>query len=80
MTTVLVVDDESAIRQAVRAMLEMQGYVVAEAATAEEGIRALHEADAPEVALVDLRLPGKDGMAVLEEARKPGGLTEVVVI
>lgn len=80
MTTVLVVDDESAIRQAVRAMLERQGYIVAEAAAAEEGIRALHEADAPEVALVDLRLPGKDGMAVLEEARKLGGTTEVVVI
>ncbi len=80
MAMVLVVDDESAIRQAVRAMLERQGYDVAEAGTAEEGIRALRESAFPDVALVDLRLPGKDGMAVLEEARRLGGLTEVVVI
>ncbi len=80
MATVLVVDDEAAIRQAVRAMLERQGYDVAEAATAEEGMASLRDAAPPEAALVDLRLPGKDGMTVLEEARRLGGKTEVVVI
>ncbi len=80
MATVLVVDDEAAIRQAVRAMLERRGYDVTEAATAEEGIAALRSSAPAEAALVDLRLPDKDGMAVLEEARKLGGRTEVVVI
>ncbi len=74
------VDDEPAIRQAVRAMLERQGYKVTEAATAEEGLRAMAASPPPEVALVDLRLPDGEGTAVLREARRLGGATEVVVI
>jgi len=80
MASVLVVDDEPAIRAAVKALLERQGWRVAEAATAAEGIAALDAAELPEVALVDLRLPDREGTAVLEEVRRRGLPLEVVVI
>jgi DNA-binding NtrC family response regulator len=80
MASVLVVDDEPAIRATVRALLERQGWRVDEAATASEGLAALVSSDLPEVALVDLRLPDREGTVLLEEVRRRGLPIEVVVI
>ena len=76
MTRVLVVDDEPQIRKALGVNLRARGYEVDLAATGEE---ALHLAAArrPDVVLLDLGLPGIDGVQVIEGLR---GWSEVPVI
>lgn len=61
---VLIVDDEANLRRMVRAVLEEEGYRVAEAESAEAGLRAARE-DPPEVVLLDLVLPGASGIEAL---------------
>ncbi|MDN5870163.1 MAG: response regulator transcription factor [Nitrococcus sp.] len=65
---VLVIDDEAQIRRFLRISLASQGYEVLEAANAEEGLE-LAATRAPELIVLDLGLPGRDGKAVLEEIR-----------
>ncbi len=66
MARVLIVDDESAIRQTLRRILERQGYEVVEAATAGEALKVLSNTPLPEAALVDLLLPDRNGATILE--------------
>jgi len=65
---VLVADDEAAIRDSLRRYLEMDG---AEATTAEDGLAARRclEAQAFDAAIVDLRMPGQDGLQLLRWIR-----------
>jgi two-component system nitrogen regulation response regulator NtrX len=69
---VLVVDDDPDIRSALRMILEYEGYTVAEAA---DGQQALSELDAnpAAVVLLDIKMPGMDGLEVLDRivARDP---------
>jgi len=67
--TVLVIDDEPKIREVLRHYLIADGFEVAEAASGEEGLdrmQSLH----PDVVVLDVRLPGKDGFEVLAELRR----------
>jgi two-component system, cell cycle sensor histidine kinase and response regulator CckA len=61
--TVLVVDDEDALRAAIRRLLENQGYQVIEAPNGAMALQLLEDGAAPEVSLVltDLRMPVMDG-------------------
>lgn len=61
--TVLVVDDEDALRAAIRRLLESQGYQVIEAPNGATALQLLENKPAPEVSLVltDLRMPVMDG-------------------
>lgn len=61
--TVLVVDDEGAIAEAVRARLESEGYEVLVAADGPEAIR-ICDASEPDLVVLDLMLPGMDGLEV----------------
>jgi CheY-like chemotaxis protein len=63
--TILVVDDEQNIRLLLRSTLESDGFRVIEAAGAEEAIDSI-ERQAPVLVLLDLWMPGSDGMTVLE--------------
>ena len=78
MTTVLIAEDEYAARTALGALLEGQGFRVL---LAEDGTQALslilHEE--PEAVLLDIRMPGLDGLTVLKNALK-GGSTATFVI
>jgi two-component system, OmpR family, KDP operon response regulator KdpE len=76
MTSVLVIDDEAQIRRLLRVTLEKLGYAVHEAATGEEGIQ-LVLARKPDVVLLDLGLPDRDGAEVLAGLR---GWSSVPVI
>ncbi len=66
---VLVVDDEKLIRWTLQQCLEPEGYKVIEADDGDDALRLVHD-EPPDLMLLDLRLPGTDGMAVLHRARE----------
>jgi two-component system, NtrC family, nitrogen regulation response regulator NtrX len=70
-TTILIVDDEKNIRRTVRMVLEGEGYAVEEASSGEEALARLPDI-APDVILLDVKLPGISGHDVLETMRKAG--------
>lgn len=74
---ILVVDDEERIRQSLNGILKDEGYEVLEA---KDGLQALKqiEADPPELVLLDIWMPGMDGMEVLE--RMKGQIPNLPVI
>jgi two-component system KDP operon response regulator KdpE len=74
--TVLVVDDEPQIRRALRTNLTVRGYRVVEAGTGQAALTAVADHH-PDVVLLDLGLPGLDGIEVLHGLR---GWTDVPVI
>jgi two-component system, NtrC family, response regulator GlrR len=77
--TVLVVDDDKLTRFSVSRILGRAGYHVREAGSAEEGMTAI-EVERPALVLLDIRLPGKDGFAVLRAIRKSHPQLPVVMI
>jgi DNA-binding NarL/FixJ family response regulator len=65
--TLVIVDDHQNFRSSARAMLESQGFdVVGEAADGDEALVAV-EALRPDIVLLDIQLPGRDGFAVADE-------------
>jgi DNA-binding response OmpR family regulator len=66
---VLVVDDEEAIAEAVRARLESEGYRVVVAGDGPQAVRA-HRAVRPDLVVLDLMLPGMDGLEVCREIQR----------
>lgn len=78
--TVLIVDDHELFRAAARALLEAEGFaVVGEAADAAEAIAAVAALD-PAVVLLDVQLPGLDGVAVAERLAERSNAPAVVLI
>jgi DNA-binding response OmpR family regulator len=69
--TILVVDDEEAIAEAVRARLESEGYRVVVAHEGRQAIEA-HAAERPDLVVLDLMLPGMDGLEVCREIQREG--------
>ena len=69
--TVLVVDDEEAIAEAVRARLESEGYRVVVASDGPQAIE-LHREHAPDLVVLDLMLPGMDGLEVCKALQRDG--------
>src|SRR5207247_7820131 len=67
--TVLVVDDEEAIAEAVRARLENEGYRVVVALDGPEAIEA-HLEHQPDLVVLDLMLPGMDGLEVCKQIQR----------
>ncbi|HLU29678.1 MAG TPA: response regulator transcription factor [Glycomyces sp.] len=69
----LLVDDHPVVRQGLRAYLELEDDfdVVAEAGDGEEALAAIAE-ERPDVVLLDLKMPGTDGQAVLERLDEGG--------
>ncbi|MCG8616580.1 MAG: response regulator [Desulfobacterales bacterium] len=65
----IVLDDEQSIRQSIASFLEDEGYTVLRADSTEAAI-SLVEANPVDAAVVDIRLPGKDGNHFMIEARK----------
>src|SRR6476661_3467504 len=76
---VLVIDDESAIRDSLKMTLEYENYEFIGAATGQEGL-ALAEREAPDLVLLDVKMPGMDGIEVLERLRALNDALPVVVV
>ena len=67
---VLVVDDEPGMRDTLVAILEMQGYRVSSAPDGETAFAAVQDGSF-DVVVMDIKMPGRDGVSVLEEMGDP---------
>jgi two-component system, OmpR family, KDP operon response regulator KdpE len=74
----LVIDDDPQIRRALRAGLERNGYTVALAASGEEGLDAAAEGT-PDVVILDLAMPGMDGLEVCRQLREWSSIPIIVL-
>src|SRR3974390_2610114 len=77
--SVLIIDDEAAIRESLQTLLELEGYQVVCSATGEDGLQAASETTF-DVILLDLALPGISGMEVLRDLRAHDASVTVVMI
>ncbi|TMH32834.1 MAG: response regulator [Betaproteobacteria bacterium] len=76
---ILIVEDDAESRMLERDILTYSGYRVLEAETAEAGLKLAREAR-PALILMDIRLPGMDGIAALRELRAEPATCDVPVI
>ena len=81
MIRVVLVDDQTLVRQGIRSLLELAGDVaiVAEAADGDEGV-AVIQRERPDVVLLDLRMPKKGGVDVLRTLQSLGVLPPTIVL
>lgn len=79
MMKILVVDDEKNIRKTLTDILEDEGYTVLSATSGEEGLQIL-EQDNIDLMLLDVKLPGMDGIEILKQVRKDFPNLDVIMI
>jgi NarL family two-component system response regulator LiaR len=79
--SIMIIDDHAIVRQGVRAFLEIQPdfVVVGEAATGEAGVKLAAEY-APDIALVDLVMPGIDGVEAIRHIKQASPHTQIIVL
>ena len=76
---ILVIDDEAAIRSAMRMILEYEGHEVLEASSGQEGLEVV-QAESPDLVFLDIKMPGMDGLEVLTRLRTIRDGLPVVII
>jgi excisionase family DNA binding protein len=76
---VLIVDDDPGLRSFVRASLELEGYQVTEAGSADEGMAAL-EQEPPDLILLDVMMPQVDGWEMLRRVHERHGVGAIPVV
>jgi len=78
---VVLVDDQTLVRRGIRSLLELAGdiEIVAEAADGDEGIATILR-ERPDVVLLDVRMPRKDGLEVLRELQEARALPPTVLL
>ncbi|HMB67672.1 MAG TPA: sigma-54 dependent transcriptional regulator [bacterium] len=79
MADILIVDDEKNLRWSLRIALEEQGHTVEEVASGEECLDVLRSRP-QDLVFLDIRLPGRDGMDVLQEIRRAHSDTIVIMM
>jgi len=77
---ILVVDDEENIRKSLKMILEYEGYSFLEAADGEEALDIIEETVGLDLVLLDIKLPGRDGLEVLTELKEKPYRPEVIMI
>jgi DNA-binding NtrC family response regulator len=77
--TVLIADDETTIRKSLAQVLGEAGFRTVTAADGLEAVRALEEMDI-DMVLLDIRMPGLDGLGVLAKAKEISPETQVIII
>jgi DNA-binding response OmpR family regulator len=77
-TRIMVVEDDDRVRASLRMALEDEGYAVTEASTAEAALEAFSR-QAPGVVLVDVMLPGSDGLELTRRLRRSSDVPVIMV-
>ncbi len=77
--TILVADDDAGVRQMLSRLLESEKHVVVEARTGREAIALFHAAS-PDLVLLDLNMPGKDGWEALHMMDAINPMIPVIII
>jgi DNA-binding NarL/FixJ family response regulator len=76
----LIADDHEIVREGLRALLELQGWkVVAEAVNGEDAVKKAKETN-PDIAIIDIRLPGMDGIEAARQILQNGKQTKVLML
>jgi len=76
---ILVIDDEKATLKMFRLFLDVYGFDILTAESGEEGLDVF-DREKPDIVLTDIKMPGMDGIEVLQEIKKRSPSTEVIVI
>jgi DNA-binding response OmpR family regulator len=79
MVKILVIDDEAAIRDVMKQVLEREGFEVSLASDGKEGLAMLEE-QGSDLVITDIIMPGIDGVAMLERIKKKSPGLPVIVI
>lgn len=77
--TILLIDDDQDILQALRTILETRGYLIVTAADGQSGIEAA-ERVSPDLVVVDMMMPRKSGFLVLEKLKSGGPASPKVIM
>ena len=79
MARILVIDDDEAIRDLLRKILEQDGHEIVEASDGNEGVDAYRQAPA-DLVITDLFMPEKDGLSLIEEIRRDYPKAQIISI
>ena len=77
-STILIADDEKEIRDLLRLYLENEDYRIVEAADGMETMAVIKDKN-PDLCLLDIMMPGKDGLSVLKEIRKESNIPVIII-
>ena len=77
---ILVVDDERAVRDSLRRALELEGYSVELAEDGEQALRRLELEPQPDAVILDILMPGADGLEVCRRLRRSGNGIPVLML
>jgi DNA-binding response OmpR family regulator len=79
MAKILVIDDEQGIRELLDTLLRRKGYDVVVAENGREGLKVFRR-ERPDVVVLDLHMPGIDGLTVLQEIRNLNPSQPVIIL
>lgn len=79
MTTILIIDDEEIIRNRLKRLLELEDYVVFAAENGSMGLQQFEQIN-PNIVLLDVHMPGMNGIEVLGKIKEKDTSTEVILI
>jgi two-component system response regulator MprA len=77
---ILVVDDERAVRDSLKRALELEGYDVALASDGDEALESLDSEAQPDAVILDVLMPGTDGLEVSRTLRRSGNSVPVLML
>ena len=79
MYKLLIVDDEQSVRYSFKKLFNSAKYKIAEASNSDEAIASFNK-ERPNLVILDIEMPGKDGIQVLKEIKELSPKTPVIII
>ncbi|MFH0919369.1 MAG: sigma-54 dependent transcriptional regulator [Fibrobacterota bacterium] len=79
MSKILIIDDEENIRKTLKEIMEDEAHIALTAEDGAQGLKVFKE-EKPDVILLDIKMPGRDGLLILEDIKKSGQDCEVIMI
>ena len=77
---ILVVDDERAVRESLRRALELEGYEIELAEDGQQALERLHDGPEPDAMVLDILMPGVDGLEVSRTVRREGSRLPILML